>query len=152
MKILLDDLTSPESIALVQFHLAGMQANTPPEHVHALPVDKLRDPSISLYTAWIDGQIAGCGALKALSATEGELKTMRVLPDFLGKGIGRAFLQHLMAEATARGYSTLYLETGSSASFMPAQTLYRQAGFVECGPFAHYKADAHSLFMKRQLT
>ena len=151
MQIQLDDLTSPESIALVQFHLAGMQANTPPEHVHALPIDQLRDASIALYTAWIDGRIAGCGALKALSSTEGELKTMRVLPAFLGQGIGETILQHLIQVAAARGYHTLYLETGASASFLPAQSLYKKAGFVPCEAFGPYTETAHSVFMKRDL-
>ena len=64
-----------------------------------------------------------------------------------GKGIGKALLAHLLAEARRRGYERVSLETGATAAFLPAQRMYESAGFVRCGPFGEYREDPHSVFM-----
>ena len=46
--------------------MAGMLANTPIESVHALPLDKLKQPNITFWTAWIGSELCGCGALQTL--------------------------------------------------------------------------------------
>ena len=69
---------------LVASHLAGMHDTSPPESVHALDLEALGDPSISFWSAWIDGELAGIGALKQLDERNGELKSMRVADAFLG--------------------------------------------------------------------
>ena len=48
--IRLDDLSSSESQSIVREHMAGMLANTPIESVHALPLDKLKQPNITFWT------------------------------------------------------------------------------------------------------
>ena len=60
-------------------------------------------------------------------------------------------LAHLVAEARRRGYERLSLETGSMASFRPAQALYEAFGFACCGPFAGYADDPNSVFMTKRL-
>ena len=50
-----------------------------------------------------------------------------------------------------RGLARLSLETGSQPEFAPARQLYASAGFAECGPFAGYVEDPHSVFMTRSL-
>ena len=95
--------------------------------------------------------IAGCGALKLLGAARGEIKSMRVADAFLGRGIGRAILEHIMGEARARGMRSLWLETGSAHAFTPALRLYESAGFARCGPFEGYVEDTFSIFMTRAL-
>src|SRR5690606_16328651 len=124
--------------ALIARHLAGMRATSPPESVHALEIDGLRRPDVSFWSVWLEDEIAGCGALKQLDARRGEIKSMRVADAFLGRGIGRAILQHLIHEARARGMESLWLETGASAAFVPALRLYESAAFVRCGPFEDY--------------
>lgn len=146
-----DDLTSEPTRALIARHLRGMHANSPACHVHALDIDRLRHPDVTLYSAWLDGEIVGCGALKRLSSDRGELKSMRVADPFLGRGFGRAILDHLLAEARARGMRSLWLETGSAPAFIPAIRLYESAGFVRCGPFEDYTASDFSLFMTRSI-
>jgi putative acetyltransferase len=128
-----------------------MHANSPPESVHAFDVDKLRQPGVTFWTAWIGDEIAGCGALKELDSDRGELKSMRVADAFLGRGIGRAILEHLMGEARARGMQSLWLETGSADAFTPALRLYESAGFARCRPFDGYVEDTFSIFMTRAL-
>ena len=146
-----DDLTGVEITALLRFHLADLQALTPPESVHALPIARLRRPDVTFFSAWHDAKLAACGAIKNLGNGEGELKSMRADPAWRGCGAGRAVLGHLIAVAQARGLARLWLETGSSADFAPAHRLYRANGFAECGPFGDYQPDAFSVFMTREL-
>lgn len=146
-----DDLSGTPTRALIALHLAGMRANSPPESVHAFDVEKLRQPGVTFWSAWVGEEIAGCGALKVLDAERGELKSMRVADPFLGNGIGRAILEHLVAEARSRGLRGLWLETGSAPAFVPALRLYESAGFRRCGPFGEYREDPFSVFMTREL-
>lgn len=147
----LDDLSGEPTRALIAKHLAGMHASSPPESVHAFDIDKLRQPGVTFWSAWLGEEIAGCGALKRLDAQRGELKSMRVADTFLGRGVGRAMLEHLIVEARKRGLRSLWLETGSSAAFIPALRLYESAGFVRCGPFDGYTDDPFSVFMTRAI-
>ena len=144
-----DDLTGTPTRSLIARHLRGMHETSPPESVHAFDIDKLRDPAVTFWSAWMDGRIAGCAALKRLDAENGEIKSMRVDDAFLGKGVGRALLDHVLAAAKAGGLKTVWLETGSAPAFLPALQLSESAGFVRCGPFADYKPDPFSIFMTR---
>ena len=146
-----DNLSGEPTRALIARHLAGVRANSPPESVHALDIDGLREPDVTFWSVWIGEEIVGCGALKHLDAQRGEIKSMRVADAFLGRGIGRALLEHLIAEARATGMKSLWLETGSSAAFVPALRLYESAGFVRCGPFDGYTDDPFSVFMTRAI-
>jgi putative acetyltransferase len=147
----LDDLSGAPTRALIARHLAAMRATSPPESVHALEIDQLRGPDVTFWSVWVGKEIAGCGALKRLDVRRGELKSMRVADQFLRHGIGRAMLEHLVAEARARGMESLWLETGSSAEFVPALRLYDSAGFVRCAPFDGYTDDPFSVFMMRAI-
>lgn len=147
----IDDLTGKAIRALVSRHLQDMHATSPPESVHALDLSKLKQPEVTFWSAWVGGEIAGMGALKRLDARSGEIKSMRVNDGWLGKGIGRAMLEHIVTEARRMGLSTLWLETGSSAAFTPALSLYQKAGFTRCGPFNGYVEDPFSVFMTRAI-
>lgn len=153
LQIRLDDLSDPRIEAFMQEHLQDMRAASPPESVHALDMDQLRQPDIAFWSAWLDGaegtELVGTGALKRLDAGHAEIKSMRISTRHRGQGIARQLLQHLLAQARARGVSRLSLETGSQDFFEPARQLYRQHDFVECGPFADYAPDPHSVFMTR---
>ena len=76
---------------------------------------------------------------------------MRVDDRFLGLGVGRAILRRIVTEARARGMTSLWLETGATEDFVPAQRLYASEGFVPCGPFEGYAEDPFSVFMTRTL-
>lgn len=151
MDIRIDDLRGPEIKALLEEHLRHMHELSPPESVHALDLDKLRQPDITFWTIWDGEQLMGCGALKQLSDTEGELKSMRTPEARRGHGAARAILNHIIETARARGLSRLSLETGSQPGFEPARRLYASAGFEVCGPFADYAEDPFSVFMTRVL-
>jgi putative acetyltransferase len=146
-----DDLTGAATRGLIARHLSGMHEHSPPESVHAFDIDKLRQPGVTFWSAWLGDELAGCGALKTLGGDRGEIKSMRVVDAFLGRGIGRAMLDHILLEARARGMTSLWLETGSAAAFTPALRLYETAGFRRCGPFDGYVDDPFSIFMTREL-
>ncbi len=90
MRIIVDDLKGPEIAALLQAHLDAMHEHSPPESVHALDLDKLRQPDITFWTAWDGAALMGCGALKELDARHGEIKSMRTDAAHLRKGVAAA--------------------------------------------------------------
>ena len=151
MRIEVDDLTRPAVHALLQEHLANMYELSPPESVHALDLSQLRAPGITFWSVWDGATLVGCGALKEMSATEGEIKSMRTPKALRRRGAGRAVLEHIIAEAKRRGYRRIHLETGSHDGFVPARTLYESFGFTYCGPFGDYKPDPNSAFMTMEL-
>lgn len=151
MEIRPSSIVDPAVDALLSAHRARMHAYSPPESIHALTSTELADPSISLWCAWQAGELLGCGALKALDATHGEIKSMRTADAHLRRGVAAALLMRLIDEAKARGYARLSLETGSNAAFEPAQRLYAKFGFTVCGPFPPYAEDPYSVFMTRLL-
>lgn len=146
-----DDLSREPVRALIARHLQGMHESSPPESVHAFGLEKLKQPGVQLYSAWVGDALAGCGALKHLDAARGELKSMRVTDAWLGRGIGRAMLEHLLAEAKAQGLKTVWLETGTGPAFAPAHRLYERRGFERCARFGDYPDDPFSIFMKLAL-
>ncbi|MDU0367586.1 GNAT family N-acetyltransferase [Microbacterium sp. KSW4-17] len=146
-----DDLSSDATRALAAAHLAGMHENTPAESVHALDLDGLTADGITVWSAWVDDELAGIGACKDLGDDRAELKSMRVVDAFLGQGIGRAILRHIVEDADERGIRSLWLETGSTDDFLPARRLYASEGFEECPAFPPYAPDPLSTFMTRRL-
>ncbi|MEQ8333805.1 GNAT family N-acetyltransferase [Nisaea sp.] len=151
MEILADDLTGPEIAELLSAHLDHGNANSPPESVHALDLDGLQSPDVTFWSVWEHGNLLGCGALRELSPDHGELKSMHTARQHRGKGVARAMVEHILAEAKRRGYRQVSLETGSMEAFAPARALYSRFGFTECPPFGSYALDPHSVFMTRAL-
>lgn len=151
MNIREDNLSGAEIARLLTWHLDQMHRWSPADKVHAMPIERLRASDVTFYSAWVDGELAGCGAIRHLDATRGELKSMRVAPDYLGRGIGRAILHHLIEVARGRGYRQVLLETGKPEAFIPARRLYESEGFSECPAFAGYTTDDYSLCMCRDL-
>jgi putative acetyltransferase len=151
MQIRVDDLTGAEIRALLAEHLHSMHQLSPPESVHALDLTALQKPDITFWTAWSGAGLLGCGALKELTPVHGEIKSMRTGSAHRRKGVARALLQHIIAEARTRSYARLSLETGSMSAFEPARSLYESFGFTYCLPFADYTEDPNSVFMTRAL-
>jgi GNAT superfamily N-acetyltransferase len=90
-------------------------------------------PDGRLLLASEEDQVAGLGCLKKIRGEMGELKRMYVRPEFRRRGLGRAILDALIAEAREIGYRTLRLD---SARFMKAaHALYQSEGFREIDPY-----------------
>jgi len=150
-RILKDDLTGAAVVDLLAFHLAEMHSLSPACKVHAMPVERLRQPDVTFYSAWDGDRLAAVGALREIDGTRGELKSMRATPEYRGKGAGEAILLHLMGEAQQRGYDWLGLETGRPEAWLPARNLYFKHGFTECEDFGDYVGDDFSVCMSRAL-
>jgi putative acetyltransferase len=151
MKIRIDDLTGPEIALLLEQHLSEMRDVSPPESKHALDLNGLRQPDVTFWTVWDGTALAGCGALKELDQSHGEIKSMRTASEYRNKGVASKLLRHIINEAKRRSYKRLSLETGSMPYFEPARQLYLKFGFVYCDPFAGYREDPNSVFMTKEL-
>jgi putative acetyltransferase len=132
---------------LVERHLIFGRSFTPPEDAHALEVDELLDARIALFAAREGEKVLAVGALKEIEDGHGELKTMHTAEAARGRGIGRAMLDHLLAEARSRGYRRVSLETGTMDAFAPARALYEGAGFTPCPPFGDYRQSPYSVYL-----
>lgn len=151
MDIKVDDLTGSKVAELIREHLQGMTLHSPPESIHALNLDALQKPEITFWSAWVGEELVGCGALKELNESHGEIKSMRTSSSYLRKGVAKRLLQHIIEEAKRRGYRRLSLETGSMDAFEPAKKLYASFGFQYCKPFSDYTEDPNSVFMTKEL-
>ncbi len=84
-------------------------------------------PDGRLAMAFVDGAPAGCVALRRFNETRAEPKRLYVRPQFRGRGIGRALLEWVIAEARAAGYTEL---VGDSMPVMrEALAMYERTGF-----------------------
>jgi len=151
MRIEIDDPARPDVFALLEEHLRHMHELSPPESVHALDVRQLKSADITFWSVRDGEQLLGCCALKQLTPTHGEIKSMRTPASLRRRGAGRAVLLHILAVAQRRGYERLSLETGTADSFSAAHRLYESVGFVACGPFGDYQPDPHSVFITLKL-
>ena len=146
-----DDVTDPGIVALLTRHLDEMRALSPPESVHALDLDGLRRSEMTLWTAWEDDILLGCGGLKMLDAAHGELKSFHTAREARRRGVATAILACIMREARRRGLRRLSLETGRPEPFRAARDLYARHGFVECPPFGDYWDDPFSICLTREI-
>jgi ribosomal protein S18 acetylase RimI-like enzyme len=108
-------------------------------------------PGGHLLLAHVDGELAGCGAMRALAdvdyANACEMKRLYVRPAFRRVGLGRILAEALLDEARRAGYSVMLLDTLDDME--SARELYGTLGFSEIPPYyfnpipgAHYlKAD-----------
>lgn len=109
-------------------------------------------PSGALLLATVDGELAACGALRALAdvdyANACEMKRLYVRPAFRGYGLGRLLAQALIDRATEAGYSTMLLDTLDDME--AARGLYATLGFEEIPPY-YYNPIAGAHYLKVEL-
>ena len=151
LKVKIDDLADGAVAKLLQEHLEEMRLYSPQESIHALDVAALSHPSLTFWSAWAEEDLAGCGALKEMDASQAEIKSMRTSRQYLRKGVAAQLLECMLAEAKARSYNIVSLETGTNEAFVPARKLYERFGFIECGPFGGYSLDPYSTYYTKLL-
>jgi putative acetyltransferase len=145
------ELDRDDARALLDQHFTEMQAGSPPEACHVLPIDGLKDPAIRFFTLREGGALLGCGALKRLANDHAEIKSMRTANAALGRGVGKAMLDHLLATAKLAGMTRISLETGSTEQFAAANRLYEKNGFRRTGAFGDYPDTPWTHFYTREL-
>ncbi len=140
-----------EAEHLIRRHLDQMASQSPEESCHALDGSGLDNPAVAFFLLRREGKALAMGALKRLADNAFELKSMHTLAEARGSGAGRAMLEYLLDLARGEDATGIYLETGSTAEFLPARKLYESYGFLECGPFGDYAEDPWSTFMHLDL-
>ena len=151
MDIKIDDLTHPDVRALVQTHRSEMAGRENAVISHALDLDELQASDVTFLSVWEGETLTGCGALKQLDKTHGEIKSMHTARRFRRRGVSAALLFHIIKLAGERGYKRLSLETHPGDDYKPARKLYERFGFDYCGPFGDYKEHEYSVFMTKEV-
>jgi GNAT superfamily N-acetyltransferase len=92
---------------------------------------------VALFLVAFDGEEAiGCGGLRPLDQTHGEIKRMFVRLSYRGKGVSTAILRGLEAAARDRGWERLVLETGDRQP--DAMRFYEREGYSPIPRFGYY--------------
>ena len=151
MKSLENNFDHPEVNSLLTKHFIELRSVSPEGSTHVLDIPGLKISSIKFWSLWDNDQLLGCGALKFLSETHGEFKSIRVADKHRKKGMGKKIISHLIAEAKKIGIKKLSIETGAGEFFLPARKLFMKFGFKSCKPFAHYKEDPNSCYFDLEI-
>ena len=140
---------NPKVHELLIKHFIELRAASPEGSAHVLDIDGLKHSSIKFWSLWKNKMLIGCGALKFLDNNHGEFKSIRVHDSFRSKGFGAVVINHLITEAKRLDIKQLSIETGAGDFFIPARKLFKNCGFEECEPFAHYKKDINSIYLTK---
>ena len=134
-KLEIRSYTSADSEAVIHLHnvaleAAGAHVGNGPWDSDLLNIEGVYlENNGAFLVGLLDGQIVAMGALRKISNEKGEIKRMRVLPQFQRQGFGQVILDVLEKEAVARGYKTLCLDT--TVLQVAAQKMYLKDGYIE---------------------
>ena len=136
-----------EDLALLDEYFDGKAFEL---ELQSLP-GKYSRPEGCLLLALLDGEPAGCVALRKIDDKTCEMKRMFVDTKFHGKGIGRALCNRIIDEGRRIGYQTMKLDT--SFRQIEAQKLYQSIGFAATKPYYEMpkKVEDWLVFMEMKL-
>jgi GNAT superfamily N-acetyltransferase len=78
-----------------------------------------------------EGRVVALGGIRRTSETAGEVRRIRIDPEFQGRGLGERMMRSLERHARKAGLRRLMLDT--TAKQEPARRLFEKCGFRECG-------------------
>ncbi len=116
------------------------------EELDALP-GEYGAPRGALVLVTVDGQIAGCCAMRPLDTVDYsnacEMKRLYVRPNYRGLQLGRMLAENILDLSRQAGYDCILLDTLDDME--SARALYQELGFEEIPPYyfnpiagAHY--------------
>jgi predicted N-acetyltransferase YhbS/DNA-binding MarR family transcriptional regulator len=129
----------------------GFTVEAPDAALLSDPHGKIVKPGGAIFFARLDGRIVGTGALIRHGDGIYELAKMAVTESERGHGLGRRLAEALLAEARARGATTLFLET--SPRLVAVRRWYHRIGFrrVACHPLGASKYVRRSFAMVMEM-
>ena len=144
---------TPEAVALLAELDAELSGPYAADQRHALSIEHLFQPDVRFFLARLEGAAVACGGV-AFCDGYAEVKRMYSRPSVRGRGVAKALLRRLEAEARAGGARLLRIETGVYQE--EALRFYEGAGFRRCGPFGPYaemppRAIELSLFYEKSM-
>ncbi|MGY5796195.1 GNAT family N-acetyltransferase [Rheinheimera faecalis] len=146
----LDPLSAPAAhlLALSDAYMASLY---PAESNHMESPSALALPNVLFLGAYLDGELAGCGAVKLMhdDGSYGEIKRVYVLDTYRGRGLSKQLMQALEAHLIEQQIQMARLETGISQP--EALGLYEKLGYQYRAPFGSYLLDPLSVFMEKRL-
>jgi len=108
------------------------------EELASLP-GEYAPPRGALFLASVDGEIAGCCALRPLDTADypnaAEMKRLYVRKPFRNFGLGRQLAEATLDAAREAGYASVLLDTLDEME--TARALYEELGFQEVPPYYH---------------
>ena len=131
----LDDADTLDLVARLDHELAAV-AIEPGENHFDLSTAEVTGDAGRMIRARYDGRLVGCGAVRRIEPTVGEVKRMFVDTSVRGLRIGAAILDQLELAATRLGLTQLKLETGPRQ--VAANGLYQRAGYERCEAWGEY--------------
>ena len=141
-----DDVIASGLVAALD---ADLMRRYPGEPTNGVEPEEFREAGGYFLLARRGCEAVGCGAFRPIDARTVEIKRMFVDPRCRGRGIARAVLDGLEAEARRRGYVRSILETGVRQP--EAIALYRGAGYVAIEPFGPYVGSPLSVCFGKDL-
>lgn len=131
----LDDPDTWDLVLRLNDELAAVATEPGENHFTLDPEDVIGDRGV-MVRARLDGRLVGCGAVRRIEPTVGEVKRMFVDTSARGNKVGAAILDQLELRAQRLGITELKLETGPRQT--EALALYAGAGFERCDLFGEY--------------
>lgn len=128
---------------------AEIEKRYPGEPVNGVEPNEFRASGGYFVIGYWDTQAVGCGAFRPYDKATVEIKRMFVAPHFRGRGIARAILNAVEAEARKRGYERSILETANRQP--EAVAFYRSCGYRDIPKYGHYVDSARSLCFGKEL-
>lgn len=141
--------SSPDAARLIEALDADLAKTYPPEVIFGLHEEDHDEEHMVFLVARRGDRAIGCGALRTLDETTGEVKRMYVVPDERGGGVSRVLLAAIETIAIGKRYHTLRLETGKLS---PAPlALYRSSGYREIPLYGEYVGNDYSICFEKKL-
>ena len=90
-------------------------------------------PKGRLYIATVEGDVAGCIALRNIDDKSCELKRLYVRPEFRGNQIAQMLIEQIISDARDIGYKQILLDT--LPFLKSAIYIYEKLGFYQIRPY-----------------
>ncbi len=148
MRICIESPASPAAQLLMAALDEDIVSRYPGEPTNGIDAAQFEASGGVFVVCYVDDIPAACGAFRPFEGAV-EIKRMFVAPALRGRGLARAMLDFLEAEAIKKGYARAVLETGRQMT--EALGLYRSRGWKEIPAFGQFVGDPKSICFEKSL-